>query len=347
MTGYRRRGSYDMSDTMMATYEAQYLGWKPCETMTFNSSVKSLVEEILRERQVDGAGTNIMHITLTLKELKIVQYLSRLATRSGPKMEKYRFPPIPSNDITFAQQCSPPEVVATIILGYSATSKQYLHVHVFRFNKKEMAANFQSNAMDIVNQLVNKKRLAKIRDDLIEGGHLTPDVARSQSESSHMRSKSTDGQEVALNSLAKELRMKLRPNPSRADPSQANGAPLLLPPRDYDTISRSHGDVIRHRQAIMAEKEALETNQPEMVDSVPNLQNEEGDYDPTMSGSGYESPSSTGSGTPRTTVYDRTRHSHSLGSSDAEHKRYSRRNKIPFRANDSMPTSTWQTHKQN
>lgn len=346
---FGQRMSYGLGDMRKISFEAKYLGWKPCQTMIFDDSVKALVNQIWSENLNNSDATNTMHIQLTQKELKIVQYLS---PRSGHKMKKYRFPSIPANDITFAQQCKPPELVATIILGYSATSKQYLHVHVFRFDSKEMAACFETNVMNIVNQQVNKKRLAKIRDDLIEGGNLSPDAATAPPQPSHYRSRSIDvDKEDAMNLLAMELRKKLRPNPAEPDPSRQIEAPLLLPPRDYDTISRSHGDVIRHRQAIMAEKEALERNKPEMVDSVPSLQNQDdNEYDPTTQGSDYDSPRSSGSGASNRNTRGATglNMRHSFGSADSVSTNTPpRRTQLPFRPNESMPANSWRTYKQN
>lgn len=344
---FGRRMSYGLGDMRKINFEAKYLGWKPCQTMIFDDSVKALVNQIWSEHLHNSDATNTMHIQLSQKELKIVQYLS---PQSGHKMEKYRFPPIPANDITFAKQCKPPELVATIILGYSATSKCYLHVHVFRFDSKEMAACFEVNVMDIVNQQVNKKRLAKIRDDLIEGGHLSPNAAIASPQPLHYGPRSIDvGKEDAMNLLAMELRKKLRPNPEKPDPSMPYEAPLLLPPRDYDTISRSHGDAIRHRQAIMAEKEALERNKPEMVDSVPSLQNHDDNDDPTTQGSDYDSPRSSGSGTSNRNTRGATglNMRHSFGSADSVSTNTPRRTQLPFRANESMPANSWQTYKQN
>ncbi len=335
-----KSGRYGLGETKKASYEAHYLGWKPCPTMVYDDSARLLVEDIQRERLSEEGGDNIMHIQLSKKELKIVQYVTRKLARGGSKTEKYRFPPIPANDITFARTCTPPDVVATIILGYSVSSQKYLHVHAFRFNSRESAAAFEAHVMEMVNNPVNQRRLAQVREDLIEGGHLSPSSSLVPEPHNHHRSHSIDqGTVEAMSSLAEELRQKLRPNPE---------APILLPPRDYDTISRSHGDAIRHRQAIMAEREALEANRPEEVDQVPHLSVEDLD---DRSSSRCDSPASSG-GRGNAQDYIRNRsglvNRHSLGAADVPTSRQqARRNFLPFRASDSMPASSWQTHKQN
>ena len=146
-------------------------------------------------------------------------------------------------------------MVACIYLGYMPRTQHYVHVHVYRFDEPSTAATFTRLMSSIVD--FNLNRINGIERDLAERGEIedprlassdgmsehthtgTDSAAGSASESMYSEDESptfgSDDMDADLQSLndvqlfdsvAAELKQRLK---------MADG-PLLLPPKDYDTI---------------------------------------------------------------------------------------------------------------
>ena len=171
------------------------------------------------------------------------------------KTEKVNYPPIPSKDVTFATQASVPfdDVVACIYLGYNPETRSAVHAHVYRCDCSETAAMLVKQMNQLIEMPDHQKRLRKIESDLVMQGQIAPqrkNNTESLTSSGHSTRSSgsshSDPRDPDLDrdiekespapfmSVTDELKVKL---------ADRTSAPLLLPPKDYDTICRRHGKI--------------------------------------------------------------------------------------------------------
>lgn len=160
------------------------------------------------------------------------------------------------------------DIVACVLLLYNPTTKCPLHVHAYRCDSETTAQALHQFLQVLINRPENQKRFAELEARLGLQSQVTspsnrsspPKIAPKRTETSPRRFESSLGSDtgtsresecseelsptsptvpIASNkanlydSLAAELRAKLN----------GNGPPLLLPPRDYDTVHRSKGNL--------------------------------------------------------------------------------------------------------
>lgn len=239
-------------------FYVEFLGWMECRGVRGRRYTDPVIAE-LRRRQKKLDKPPKLTIQLTPRELRITQDFEEKRKRSSIK--KIKFPAIPARDVTYAVQATRPsdgkldDVVACIYLGYMPRTQRYVHVHVYRFDEPSTAATFARLMNSIVD--ANLNRINEIERDLAEKGEIedprlassdgmserthtgTDSAAGSASESVYSEDESptfgSDDMEADLQSLndvqlfdnvASELKHRLK---------MVDG-PLLLPPRDYDTI---------------------------------------------------------------------------------------------------------------
>lgn len=176
---------------------------------------------------------------------------------------------------------TPDDIVACIYLGYVPRTQRYVHVHVYRFDSSETATTFTRFLNHIIAS--NADRTLDIERQLIQQGHIEDQPSRVpinvHVRTTHMnhnnnRFNSSDGMSdraqfedsgadsgsfsdegfpsgsddiepdlqslkdaVPFDSVTDELKARLRLTETQA------AAPLLLPPKDYDTVVRRHGDL--------------------------------------------------------------------------------------------------------
>ena len=200
---------------------------------------------------------------MSRERLKISQ---EIGDKKKHAFKKIEFPRIPGRDVTFVQQACrptdgrPEDIVACIYLGYMPRTKRYVHVHVYRFADPETATAFASQMAAIANS--NVKHIAEAERKLASKGQIEPpqsdhlldmpsepqttDSAVGSASSGYSDDESpTNGSrdiEPDLQSLQEvmpfdnvndELRYRMK----------MEEAPVLLPPKDYDTIKLKHGNL--------------------------------------------------------------------------------------------------------
>lgn len=172
---------------------------------------------------------------------------------------------IPHSAITSSVQKD--DIVACVLLLYNPTTKCPLHVHAYRCDSETTAEALHQQLQVLINRPENQKRFAELETRLgispVTGLQIEPQEKRTprRFESSPKRFESSLGSDTGtstresecseesplqsqmspipkhkknlFDSLAAELRAKLN----------GNGPPLLLPPRDYDTVHRSKGNL--------------------------------------------------------------------------------------------------------
>ena len=162
---------------------------------------------------------------------------------------------IPHHAITCAVRTE--EVVSCILLIYNPATSCPVHVHSYRCDSEETAELLHTQLNILIQRPDNQKKFQEIESRLQEKGLLHRNVSnagssklgsdgRSLGRESDSGAGSDKGSQLAgqpgsqqaseriasmYDNLAAELREKL-----------AGKAPLLLPPRDYDTVNRTRGN---------------------------------------------------------------------------------------------------------
>ena len=173
---------------------------------------------------------------------------------------------------------APDDIVACIYLGYVPRTKRYVHVHVYRFDSPDTAttfarllnqitAAFADRTGEIERQLVQQGQIEDPRgnlnddyrpprrninnnyrfnssdgmsdrafndDSAADSGSFSDDAFPSGSDEIEADLQSLRDA-VPFDSVHDELKTRLRLTEAN------NAAPLLLPPKDYDTVVRRHG----------------------------------------------------------------------------------------------------------
>ncbi|KAL8576136.1 hypothetical protein ACOMHN_001486 [Nucella lapillus] len=255
-------------------FYVEFLGWMECRGLRGHRYTEPAVQE-LKRRQKKMDHPPKLTIQLTPKELRITQDFEEKRKRG---IKKVTFPPIPSRDVTYAVQATRgsssengnrlDDVVACIFLGYMPRTGKYVHVHVYRFDEPSTASTF----VKLMNVLVaaNLNRINDVERDLAERGEIEDPAGLPSSLSDGVSEHATTGTDSAAGSVsgsggysdngsptfgsddmdadlqslndvqpfdcvAEELKARLKMGGDR---------PLLLPPKDYDTISRARGNLV-------------------------------------------------------------------------------------------------------
>lgn len=234
-------------DVQKASYYVWFLGAQEAKELRGERVLLSTIPRLIeRSRQQEPLKVTLQ---ISHKGLKIIQGSAK------------HF--IPHNAIT----CSivSDDIVACVLLLYNPATKCPLHVHAYRCDS-DLTANALNDQLQIlIKKPENQKRFAELELKLEKSLHsierskplsMPPRKESKHFESSSRRFDSSLGSDTGTStresecseeqqhspverpahlydSLAAELRAKLN----------GNGPPLLLPPRDYDTISRSQGNL--------------------------------------------------------------------------------------------------------
>lgn len=249
-------------------FYVEFLGWIEAKGLRGKQYTDSVVHE-LRRKQRKWKNAPKMTLQVSKKELKISQDVEEKKKR---KIKTIKFPIIPTRDITYAVQCTnpsdgrPDDIVACIFLGYVPRTKKYVHVHVYRFDTPETASKY----VRMLNQIINMHadRIREIEISLMEKGEIDDPRIGSSDGMSDTRTDSGHSDHSAPNSIASTFSEDDLPSSEDIEPDLQSlkevmafdsvtselkerlvgnqnkvSAPLLLPPKDYDTISRKHGNL--------------------------------------------------------------------------------------------------------
>ncbi|XP_054710584.1 uncharacterized protein LOC129220241 [Uloborus diversus] len=237
-------------DVKKQSYYVWFLGAKESKGLRGEEYIRPVLRHLVdKERELEP-----MKVTLQVstKGLKIIQNVPRKSNSksNGTKTEQIKHF-IPHHAITCVmQECKPnDDVVCCILLIYNPLTKCPVHVHAYRCDSVETASTLRSQLQILIDRPENQKKFREIENRLAAKGLLP-----TRGQNSDGRSTRTDGsdrtedssggsseREVGVrkehiaslyDSLAAELRERLN-NP--------NSCPILLPPKDYDTVSRRQG----------------------------------------------------------------------------------------------------------
>lgn len=244
-------GTAMRKDIKKSSYYVWFLGAQEAKGLRGHEYIAPVLRNLVdREREVEPYKVTLQ---VSHKGLKIVQNVP--VPVPGPSGGKggggdvvKHF--IPHHVVTCVHQQE--DLVAYILLLYNPVSKCPVHVHAFRCDSVETATVLHGQLRVLTERPDNQKKLAEVEARLQAKGLLAQGGARrrlaapgsdgrstkeseSSGGSSLERLSSGGHQERIANlydSLAAELREKL-----------GTGGPILLPPRDYDTVHRQKGDL--------------------------------------------------------------------------------------------------------
>ncbi|XP_059489769.1 uncharacterized protein LOC132204992 [Neocloeon triangulifer] len=219
-----------------SSYYVWFLGAQEAKGLRGEEYIRPIVRSLVqKEREVEPFKVTLQ---VSIKGLKIVQNVP------GCKDIVKHF--IPHHAVTCVVQEPPPndDIVSCILLIFNPATRCPVHVHCYRCDSVETAAILRDQLETLIERPDNQKKFGEIESRLQAKGLLSRRLpaggsdGRSSStrESESSGSSSERGGERVTNlydSLAAELREKLH----------GVKGPLLLPPRDYDTVHRTRGNL--------------------------------------------------------------------------------------------------------
>lgn len=226
-------------DIKKSSYYVWFLGAKESKGLRGKEFILPVIEHLVqREKDIEPFKVTLQ---VSHKGLKIIQtVLSTNPKTAKPKNETIKHF-IPHNTITCVYQDE--DIVSCILLLFNPVTKCPLHVHVYRCDSVETATLLKTQLETLIDRPENQKKISDLetrtkipKDKKKFESSLGSDTGTStrESESSEERFPANDNRVTSLyDSLAAELRAKLGKNES----------PILLPPRDYDTVHRQKGNL--------------------------------------------------------------------------------------------------------
>ncbi|KAF5304203.1 hypothetical protein FQR65_LT08010 [Abscondita terminalis] len=224
-------------DIKKSSYYVWFLGAKESKDLRGSDYLPSVIQHLVdREKDVEPFKVTLQ---ISHKGLKIIQNIVTQGSKnSKPKNETIKHF-ISHNKITCVHQQD--DIIACILLLFNPVTKCPLHVHAYRCDSLETATLLKQQLQTLIERPENQKKRCEIENRLktpkevkkIESS-LSSDTGTStrESESSEERF-SSDRVTTPYDSVAAELRAKLK----------KNNEPILLPPRDYDTVHRQKGNL--------------------------------------------------------------------------------------------------------
>ncbi|XP_026755047.2 nuclear speckle splicing regulatory protein 1 isoform X2 [Galleria mellonella] len=217
-------------DIKKASYYVWFLGAQESRGLRGEEFAIPAIK-ILEERARDLEPFKVT-LQLSHKGLKIIQNV----TAKGKQQTIKHF--IPHGSITSAVVQD--DVVACVLLLYNPLTGCPVHVHAYRCDSDNTAKMLYSHLQALIERPENQKKFADIERKLQMRGALPatkkpPDSSLGSEVSRESDSGSNEERCVAnlYDSLAAELKQKLSTGKS----------PILLPPRDYDTVHRQKGNL--------------------------------------------------------------------------------------------------------
>ncbi|XP_042232772.1 serine/arginine repetitive matrix protein 1-like isoform X2 [Homarus americanus] len=236
-----------------ASYYVWFLGAEECRGLRGADCVRPVVHYLVgREREQEPDKVTLQ---VSGRGIKLLQ--AGTHGRSTAPVKHF----IPASAVTFVQQEARPDddIVSAILLIYNPLTRCPVHVHTYRCDSTETASLLREHLAQLVDHPEQQAKLAALESRLAARGLLPPPPSTRGSDGASTGSSTSSGgggsssgrsptavpaatgpgMSTLYDSLAAELREKLG----------SRGAPLLLPPKDYDTLNRSRGRLPDARRA--------------------------------------------------------------------------------------------------
>lgn len=246
-------------DIKKSSYYVWFLGAEEAKGLRGSEFMIPVIRHLVeREKEVEPFKVTLQ---VSHKGLKIIQnvpagYPVKVSKGNGKSEVVKHF--IPHHAVTSVYQEE--DIVSCILLLFNPVTKCPVHVHAYRCDSIETAEILCGQLQTLLERPENQKKLEEIESRLKAKGLVQQSKLRkvhspgSSDRSSSARESDLSGgssssdrlsafgsQESRIanlyDSLAAELKEKL------CTGSQQNHAPILLPPRDYDTVHRQKGNL--------------------------------------------------------------------------------------------------------
>ncbi|XP_066971987.1 peptidyl-prolyl cis-trans isomerase G-like [Macrobrachium rosenbergii] len=240
------------SKVRKASYYVWFLGAEECRGLRGAECVRPVVHYLVgREREHEPDKVTLQ---VSGRGIKLLQAGANGRTHAPTK----HF--IPASAVTYVQQESRPDddIVSAILLIYNPLTRCPVHVHTYRCDSTETATLLREHLAQLVDRPDQQAKLASLESRLAARGLLPASISSRGSDGASTGSSTSSGaggssggrspgvisaaanpnMATLYDSLAAELREKLG----------TRAGPLLLPPKDYDTLNRSRGRPIDSRR---------------------------------------------------------------------------------------------------
>lgn len=254
-------------DIKKSSYYVWFLGAQEAKGLRGSEYITPVIRSLVeREREVEPFKVTLQ---VSHKGLKIIQNVpsatavspaGKVTGKSNGKTEVVKHF-IPHHAVTCVLQDD--DIVACILLLYNPVTKCPVHVHAYRCDSIETATILNGQLQTLIERPENQKKLTEIEARLRAKGLLLPSPpvrpirripppggsdgrSTSTRESESSGGSSTErlsgvGQQERIASLYDSLAAELREKLGTGGPQPQ--APILLPPRDYDTVHRQKGNL--------------------------------------------------------------------------------------------------------
>lgn len=247
-------------DIKKSSYYVWFLGAEEAKGLRGSEFMIPVIRHLVeREKEVEPFKVTLQ---VSHKGLKIIQnvplgYPVKVTKSSGKTEVVKHF--IPHHAVTSVYQEE--DIVSCILLLFNPVTKCPVHVHAYRCDSIETAEILCGQLQTLLERPENQKKLEEIESRLKAKGLVQSqsklrkihspasgsdrssaresDLSGGSSSSDRLSGFGSQESRIAnlYDSLAAELKEKL------CTGSQQNHAPILLPPRDYDTVHRQKGNL--------------------------------------------------------------------------------------------------------
>uniref|UniRef100_A0A8D8VBY0 Uncharacterized protein n=1 Tax=Cacopsylla melanoneura TaxID=428564 RepID=A0A8D8VBY0_9HEMI len=238
-------------DVKKSSYYVWFLGSKESNGLRGNEYIIPILNEFIEKEKV----VEPFKITLQIshKGIKIIQNISENQNVGVANVKKNDLIKhfIPQHSITCVYQHE--DIVSMIMLLYNPITKCPLHVHAYRCDSVETATILTKQITTIIERPENVKKINEMELKMINKGVINSASHKYGKQNLSTRESETSGTSSGSGSsamndkvinlydcLTAELKLKLS--------KDMDQAPILLPPRDYDTVRRKKGN---HSQVDM------------------------------------------------------------------------------------------------
>ncbi|KAL1454152.1 hypothetical protein WDU94_010433 [Cyamophila willieti] len=233
-------------DVKKSSYYVWFLGSKESNGLRGNEYIIPILNVFIeKEKAVEP-----FKITLQIshKGIKIIQNISENQNVGVANVKKNDLIKhfIPQHSITCVYQHE--DIVSMIMLLYNPITKCPLHVHAYRCDSVETATILTKQITTIIERPENVKKINEMELKMINKGVINSTSHKYGKQNLSTRESETSGTSSGSGSsamndkvinlydcLTAELKLKLS--------KDMDQAPILLPPRDYDTVRRKKGNL--------------------------------------------------------------------------------------------------------
>ncbi|KAI5726168.1 hypothetical protein M8J77_024712 [Diaphorina citri] len=231
-------------DVKKSSYYVWFLGSKESNGLRGNEYIIPILNEFIEKEKV----VEPFKITLQIshKGIKIIQNISENQNLANVKKNDLIKHFIPQHSITCVYQHE--DIVSMIMLLYNPVTKCPLHVHAYRCDSVETATILTKQLTVIIERPENVKKINDMEMKMINKGVINSANLKYAKQNLSTRESETSGTSSGSGSsaindkvinlydcLTAELKLKLN--------KDIDQAPILLPPKDYDTVRRKKGNL--------------------------------------------------------------------------------------------------------